>query len=112
MKRFAPRKGMVLIFALAMGPATAQAAIMTGSGPITGIALSGIAGRPGFFRIGPALPKHAPAQGTGSTQRLQQSTQGSHPAKGSSAAKGSFLAKGYTGGLPVFHDDYCEQYGC
>ena len=118
MKRFAPGKGMhpckgmVLVFVLAMGPATAQAAIMTGSGPITGTALSGLAGQPGFFRIGPVLPKHAPAQGTGSTQRLQQSTQGSDPAKGSSAAKGPSPAKGYTGGLPVFHDYYCEQYGC
>ena len=124
MKRFAPRKemhpckglvpgkGIALVFALAMGPASAQAAIVAGSGTITGIALSGIAGRPGFFRIGPALPKHAPAQGTGSTQRLQQSTQRSHPTKGSSAAKGPSPAKGYTGGLPVFHDDYCEQYGC
>ncbi|AEM46714.1 hypothetical protein Acife_0507 [Acidithiobacillus ferrivorans SS3] len=111
-KGLAPRKGMVLVFALAMGPATAQAAIMTGSGPITGIALSGIAGQLGFFRIGPSLPMHAPAQGTGSTQRPQQSTQRSHPTKGSSAAKGSPPAKGYTGGLPVFHDDYCEQYGC
>ena len=112
MKRFAPRKGMVLILVLAMGPVAAQAAIVTGSAPITGIALSSLAGQLGFFRIGPALPKHAPAQGTGSTQRLQQSTQRSHPAKGSSAAKGPSPAKGYTGGLPVFHDDYCEQYGC
>ena len=98
-KGLAPCKGMVLVFALAMGPATAQAAIMTGSGLITGTALSGLAGQPGFIRIGPSLPMHAPAQGTGSTQ-------GSHPAKRSPPAKG------YTGGLPVFHDDYCEQYGC
>ena len=111
MKRFAPRKGMVLILVLAMGPVAARAAIVTGSGAITGIALSSLAGQQGFFRIGPALPMHAPAQGTGST-RGPQSTQGSHPAKGSSAAKGSSPAKGYTGGLPVFHDDYCEQYGC
>ncbi len=111
-KGLAPCKGMVLVFVLAMGPATAQAAIMTGSGPITGIALSGLAGQQGFFRIGPAMPMHVPAQGRGSTQRLQQSTQRSHPAKGSSAAKGPSTAKGYTGGLPVFHDDYCEQYGC
>ena len=110
-KGLAPCRGMVLVFVLAMGPATAQAAIMTGSGPITGTALSSLASQPGFFRIGPALPKPAPAQGTGST-RGPQSTQGSHPAKESSAAKGSPPAKGYTGGLPVFHDDYCEQYGC
>ena len=117
MKRFAPRKGMhsckgmVLILVLAMGPVAAQAAIVTGSAPITGIALSSLAGQPGFFRIGPALPMHAPAQGMGST-RESHSTQGSHPAKGSSAAKGPSPAKGYTAGLPVFHDDYCEQYGC
>ncbi len=117
MKRFAPRKGMhpgnglALILVLAMGPATAWAAIVTGSGPVTGIALSGLAGQQGFFRIGPALPRHAPAQGTGFTQG-PQSTQGSHPAKGPQPAKGSSTAKGYTGGLPVFHDYYCEQYGC
>lgn len=110
-KGLAPCKGMVLVFVLAMGPAAARAAIMTGSGPITGITLSSLASQQGFLRIGPALPIHAPAQGTGST-RGPQSTQGSHPAKGSSAAKGSPPAKGYTGGLPVFHDDYCEQYGC
>jgi hypothetical protein len=102
---------MVLVFTLAMGPATAQAAIMTGSGLLTGIALSGRAGQQGFFRLGPALPKHAHAQGTGSPQG-PHSTQKSHPTKWSSAAKGSPPAKGYTGGLPVFHDYYCEQYGC
>ena len=99
MSRFTPRKGMypckglALILVLAMAPVAALAAIMTGSGPVTGIALSSLVGQQGFFRIGPALPMPAPAQG-------------SHPAKGSSAAKG------YTGGLPVFHDYYCEQYGC
>ena len=117
MSRFTPRKGMypckelALILVLAMAPVAALAAIMTGSGPITGIALSGLAGQQGFFRIGPALPMHGPAQGTGSPQG-PQSTQGSHPAKGSFAAKGQSPAKGYTGGLPVFHDYYCEQYGC
>ena len=111
MSRFTPRKGMALILVLAMAPVAALAAIMTGSGPITGIALSGLAGQQGFFRIGPALPMHAHAQGTG-FPRGPQSTQGSHPAKGSSAAKGPSPAKGYTGGLPVFHDYYCEQYGC
>ena len=110
-KGLAPCKGMVLVFVLAMGPATAQAANVAGSGPITGTALSSLASQPGFFRIGPAMPMHVPAQGTGSPQGLQ-STQGSDPAKGSSAAKGPSPAKGYTGGLPVFHDDYCEQYGC
>ena len=111
MSRFTPRKGMypckglALILVLAMAPVAARAAIMTGSGPITGIALSGLAGQQGFFRIGPALPMHAHAQGTG-FPRGPQSTQGSHPASGSSSAKG------YAGGLPVFHDDYCEQYGC
>ena len=111
MKRCAPCKGMVLVLVLAMGPVAARAAIVTGSGPITGIALSGLAGQQGFFRIGPALPMHAHAQGTG-FPRGPQSTQGSHPAKGSFAAKGQSPAKGYTGGLPVFHDYYCEQYGC
>ncbi|WP_409409155.1 hypothetical protein AAE485_14050 [Acidithiobacillus ferriphilus] len=110
-KGLAPCKGLALILVLAMGPATAWAAIMTGVGPVTGIALSGLAGRQGFFRIGPALPMHAPAQGAGSTQG-PQSTQGSHPARGTQPAKGSSSAKGYTGGLPVFHDYYCEQYGC
>ena len=105
MSRFPPRKGMALILVLAMAPVAALAAIMTGSGPVTGIALSGIAGQQGFFRIGPALPMHAHAQGTGFPQG-PYSTQGPHPAKGASPAKG------YTGGLPVFQDDYCEQYGC
>ena len=105
MKRFAPRKGMVLVLVLAMAPVAALAAIMTGSGPVTGIALSGIAGQQGFFRIGPALSMHAHAQGTGFPR-------GPHSTQGSSPAKGSPPAKGYTGGLPVFHDYYCEQYGC
>ena len=105
-KGLAPCRGLALMLVLAMGPATAWAAIMTGAGPVTGIALSGLAGRQGFFRIGPALPVHAPAQGTGSTQGPRRSKQGSHTATGSSSAKG------YTGGLPIFHDDYCEQYGC
>ena len=105
MSRFTPRKGMALILVRAMAPVAALAAIMTGSGLITGTALSGLAGQPGFIRIGPALPMHAHAQGTGFPQG-PYSTQGPHPAKGASPAKG------YTGGLPVFHDDYCEQYGC
>ena len=110
-KGLAPCRGLALILILAIGPAPAWAAIVTGNGPVTGIALSGLAGQQGFFRVGPALPIHVPAQSAGSTQR-PQSTQGSHPAGGSQPAKGSSSAKGYTGGLPVFHDYYCEQYGC
>ncbi len=99
MKRFTSScNGFVLLVVLATSPLAAQAANPAAQparmGLVTGTTLSAIPGQPGLVRVVPPQG----SQGSGSSGR--QSTQGSRQ------------SQGYTGGLPVFHDYYCEQYGC